>query len=539
MVSLALAFLAINVSTSGYVGSRVCFGCHAQIFREFTKTDMGRSMMPTSDLDNRNVPREATVPAPSGSHVLRVFRAADGWHQSESEPNVFVDDHKLEYAVGSGANGLSFIVSRGRYLFQAPLSFYSKTGKWDLSPGYQYADLGFSRPIAEQCVLCHSGRARPVEGHEGEYQQPPFEELAIGCENCHGPGEDHVKRIGRGGGSIVNPAKLPARLAEDICMNCHQRGDTRIAQPGKSLRDFRPGQWLIDTVAILKVPPKPGDAAESDLLEHDSAMKLSRCFRASDGKLSCLTCHDPHVEPRGPQAAAYFRAKCFTCHSDQSCRLPKPARLAHNPPDDCAGCHMPKRNVAVISHSALTNHRIPARPGEPVPNAEIGDQTGLVLVDRPPHWAGSLPEITLLRAYGELAGRDPAFQQRYPEVRNHLSKTQPDNRYVQAALGHKALTEGQANEALDHLTKALPLNETVVYRDMAQALTKLGRAEDAIDYLKRAVEAEPYDPTTRKTLILEYINLKRYPDAREAMEEYVSLFPEDGFMRGLLARVSQ
>lgn len=499
---------------------------------------MGRSMVAAGDLDNRNIPREATIPAPSGSHVLRAFRSPDGWHQSEAEPNVFIDDHKLEYVVGSGANGLSFIVRRGQYLFQAPLSFYSKTGKWDLSPGYQYADLGFTRPIAEQCVLCHSGRARPVEGHEGEYQQPPFEELPIGCENCHGPGEQHVKQSGKGSRSIVNPAKLPARLAEDICMNCHQRGDTRIAQPGKSLRDFRPAQWLIDTVAILKVPPKPGDTAESDLLEHDSAMKVSRCFRASGGKLSCLTCHDPHVEPRGTESAAYFRAKCLTCHTDQSCGLAKSARLAHNPPDDCAGCHMPKRNIAVISHSALTNHRIPARPDEPVPPAETADQTGLILVNRPPHWTGSLPEITLLRAYGELAGRDSGYQQRYLEVLNHLSQTQTNNPYVQAALGHKALAEGKPGEALDHLTKALPLNQAVVYRDMAQALRTLGRAEDSVDYLKRAVDAEPYEPTTRKTLILEYINLKRYPDARRAMEEYVNLFPEDGFMRGLLARVS-
>src|SRR2546429_2654476 len=32
------------------------------------------------------------------------------------------------------------------------------------------------------------------------------------------------------------------------------------------------------------------------------------------------------------------------------------------------GCHMPKRNVNVISHSVLTNHRIIADPNEPFPD---------------------------------------------------------------------------------------------------------------------------------------------------------------------------
>ncbi len=91
-----------------------------------------------------------------------------------------------------------------------------------------------------------------MANHAGEFLDPPFREIAIGCESCHGPGELHVKTSGKKSGTIVNPAKLPARLAENICINCHQTGDTRVLQPGKTYQDFRPGQWLIDTVAILQ-----------------------------------------------------------------------------------------------------------------------------------------------------------------------------------------------------------------------------------------------------------------------------------------------
>ncbi len=520
-----------------YVGSNVCFGCHADIYRSFLKTDMGRSMRSANDLSPASIPDEARVQIAGGTRSLKVSHDATGWYQSEEEPNVFLDRHKLDYVVGSGANGLSFIVRRGNNLVQAPLSFYSKAANWELSPGYQYADYGFSRPIDAECMLCHSGRPQPVEGHRGEYLNPPFQELAIACENCHGPGEFHVKQ-GRTPNSIINPAKLPPRLAENICMNCHQGADARVLQPDKHYVDFRPGQWLIATVALFKIPSKAGEQKESDLLEHNYAMRISRCFRESRGKLSCLTCHDPHVQPAPTEAVSYFRTKCFLCHTDESCKLPKTARMARTPADDCTGCHMPKRNVAVISHSALTNHRIPARLDEPMPQQQQPDATGLVLVNPASDNSVPVAEVTLLRAYAEIADRDSRYQQHYLELLGRLAESQPPNAFVQAALGHKALAEGKNEEALTHLSKGLALHDVTVYQDMAKALTNLGRGEEAVEYLKSASDMEPFNAVLLKTLVLEYINLKRYAEARQSMERYVELFPEDSFMRQLLARVS-
>lgn len=535
--SAASSLLHSAPDPAGYIGSKACFGCHQSIYRAFLKTDMGRSMRAIADIDPAAFPAQASVPVGSSGRVLSVFHDQAGWNQSEAEPGVFNEEHALEYAVGSGANGVTFLIRRSSYLFQAPLSFYTKPRKWDLSPGYENLDIGFTRAVPQACIVCHSGRARAVSNRNGEYLDPPFAELAIGCENCHGPGEQHVKSSGHG--SIVNPAKLPNRLAEEICMNCHQRGDTRILQPGKTFADFRPGEWLVDTLAIFKVPATPGAQANSDLLEHDAAMKASKCFRASGGKLSCFTCHDPHVQPRGDRVASYFREKCFVCHTDASCRLPKEVRLKHDPPDDCTGCHMPKRNVAIISHSALTNHRIPRDPNTPAPPVEEADpKTSLILVDRPAGRTATIPDITLLRAYSELASRSPDYERRYLTILQQLSRTKPKEPFVQAALGHKALAQNRNEEALAHLTVATSLDDSTVFRDMAQALINLGRTAEALDYLERAEEVDPFNPVVQKTLILEYINLKRYSDARKAMEEYVKAFPSDTFMRNLLARVS-
>ncbi len=539
------AISAFGAPGGGYVGSKACFGCHADIYRSYTKTSMGRSMSLASDLSSFGISSgETTTPLPSGERRIRVYHDGDGWHQSESDPGVFTDDHVLQYAIGSGVNGVTFAVQRGDYLFQAPLSYYSRTRQWDLSPGYQSGDYAFNRPIHEACLACHSGRSNPIPNTEGGYQNPPLSELAIGCENCHGPGERHVREQGKRADSIVNPAKLPARLAENICMNCHQAGDARILQPGRTYQDFRPGEWLNGTIAIFRLPLKLGQTDQKDLLEHNAAMQLSRCFRASQGKLSCLTCHDPHVQPSASEAVAYYRAKCLTCHTNRDCKLSLRARMEGTPANDCIGCHMPKRDVTIIAHSALTNHRIPARPGELLPREAFNQTTpelpDLVHLNRPAGQSdATLPKITLLRAYGELMDRDPALGEGYRALLDDLAKTDAKNLYVQAALGRMALSESRDAEALPHLTTAAALNSPDVFQDMATAFDRLGRIPDAVNAFEKAVRLSPYNPVLRKKLTLEYIKAHRYTEARGSMEEYVKLFPQDSFMRKLLAKVAQ
>lgn len=531
-----------ETAPSAYVGSKACYGCHTAIYKSFTATDMGRSVTPASDWKTDALPAEATLALPGSSHVFAVSHNESGWVESESEPGVFSVEHQLAYTVGSGTNGLTFLIRRGNYLFQAPLSYYARTLKWDFSPGYEHADIGFGRAVPEECINCHAGRASPVLNRPGAYADPAFPEMAIGCENCHGPGEGHVQSLGKRAGTIVNPAKVNPRLAENICMNCHQGGDTRVLQPGKHFLDFRPGQWLFDTAVILKQPARTSEQHEADLLEHYAAMQVSRCFRQSAGKLGCLTCHDPHVQPRRAEVAGYYRAKCLTCHNTQSCSLSIKVRTAQNPPDDCAGCHMPKRDVQQISHSALTNHRIPARAGEPTPpfaqNETAGLIDGLIVVNPPPGRAAKLSKVMLLRAYATLALKNTDFQRRYSGLLDELGKTQPQDTFVQASLGHEALSAGKTEEAVAHLKLALPLDSASVYLELGEALAKLGRSNESIEYLKKGVEMDPYNAVMQKTLILQYINLKSYNEATVLIKQYVATFPEDSFMRNILARVN-
>jgi len=161
----------------------------------------------------------------------------------------------------------------------------------------------------------------------------------------------------------------------------------------------------------------------------------------------------------------------------------------------------------------------------------------LVLVNQPEGNTKPLSEIAFLRAYSELAGRSPEYPARYVALLDQLDHVGSSDPYVQAALAHRALEEGKNEEALAHLATAVKLGEAAVYEDMGKVLANLDRGDEAVNAFVRGMEVDPYRSELRKNLILEYIKLKRYTEARHAMEEYVGLFPEDDFMRRLLARV--
>src|SRR5260370_6256806 len=92
----------------------------------------------------------------------------------------------------------------------------------------------------------------------------------------------------------------------------------------------------------------------------------------------------------------------MSCHTDRSCKLDLASRRKTMPTDNCTGCHMPKRAVDRISHSALTNHRILIRAGAPAPSiVNRGGVAGLPIVHAEDSGA-KLPLGTRLAAYGEI-----------------------------------------------------------------------------------------------------------------------------------------
>ena len=529
---------------------------------------MGRSMIranpatPALPEYLRTIPFSASVYDQKSGRHLEVHAENGKVFQSEFKLDavgheVFRDTHAVEWLIGTNVNGVGALVQHDGYLFEAPLSFYKQTGSWELSPGYEREDLAFNRVIPAGCIFCHSGRPRPVAGSFGKYETPAFSQLSVGCENCHGPGSAHVEAMGLGDSyasgkdpTIVNPQHLGGHLSNDICMSCHQTGDTRVFQPGKTYLDFRPGQPLDRVMAILMVPPTRENPPREDHVEHFYSMILSKCYRASAGlsaekQLRCISCHDPHVEPTSEEAPGFFNGKCMTCHTAQSCKASAQVRASTAPADNCIGCHMPKRKGVAISHTSITNHRIVARPDEAFPDAAFEMTTAalpdLIHLDAVPGGTTPLPAVTLLQAYSRLKDESQAYLPSYLKTLRELETTDPKSAIVQAALGHTALATGQIDEAVLHLRESLLIDpaQPAVYADLSSAADQKGDDVEAVALQQKAVGLEPFNALLRKTLVLRLIGAKQYEQAEAAMVKYLQDFPEDDFMRKMLAIAKQ
>jgi hypothetical protein len=358
-------------SSAGYVGSEACTACHDDIARAYQSHPMARSIVPV-DLHSENLTSDLSARLVSGKSRYFVVEGESGTlrhheRMADADGKLIYDQAvEMQYVVGSGRRAKAYLHERGGLLFMSPLNWYRQSGRWDLAPGYIADDpRRFERRVTEECISCHVGRAAVVDRGLNRFERPPFHEMAIGCENCHGPGEPHIAWRSSDAPQktedpIVNPARLDPARRDSVCFQCHLQAAARIPRVGRTHLDFRPGQLLEDIWTILDSGSDVGEDGRTRSVNHVQQMRESRCFLGSEGRFGCTSCHDPHrVYPEAERDARY-RERCLECHQKNTCSLPLPARQEQN--DSCIACHMPARESSNVAHVTQTDHRVPRKP---------------------------------------------------------------------------------------------------------------------------------------------------------------------------------
>ena len=355
-----------------YVGSEACRRCHSEIMKEYESHPMSRSMAISKDTQFENYEGEQKFPA--GEQVEYWVSGGDKVVHGEiiknrQDEKISEHEEEIDFTCGSGTRGCSYFVFENGKLFQSPITWYAKSKKWDLSPGYDPKHHPrFGRMASDGCMACHAGRMNPVEGERSTFvKDKPFHELSIGCERCHGPAHSHIDFHENNSGSadgkdpIVNPENLSPKLRDAVCYQCHLQGEHRVTRYGRTEYDFRPGMHVSDVwITFLKTGDTSGGKA--DAVSQVEQMQQSECYMQSKGELGCISCHDPHRSPSPTQRIEFYRDKCIACHSNATatteCSLPLDERKKSSPEDSCIQCHMPSLNAGDVPHTAQTDHRV-------------------------------------------------------------------------------------------------------------------------------------------------------------------------------------
>ncbi len=543
---------------TGYVGSSACVECHAEISNHYAGHPMGQSMAGTMDpaIEDYSTATTFEVPRAPRSNLTTSYRIERTGQEvrhhevlTNSEGDVIYDlPVPVHFAIGSGKRGRSYFTNRDGLLFMSPVTWYSTTSQWDLSPGYEHANLHFGRRVVDGCLSCHVGRVDDLEEKSNAFAKKPFLEDCIGCERCHGPAQDHITfhRLDKTPGKkdpIVNPASLPPRERDHVCFQCHLIGEHRLTRYGHSEFDFRPGDNISDIWTVFVKDRGKEAASEIEAVSQVEQMISSQCYKLSDGRMGCISCHDPHRTPNPDEKISFYRDRCVVCHSDgqPECSKPIEERRAQTPEDSCIACHMPGVAANDVPHTSQTDHRILKDIN--VKTEETLEQRGQLKLFEDP--ADHIPADELGRAQGiflvrtaEQTGRSVLVVDAIPLLTKWLKmvRSDPD---AENALGLAHFLLGDHRKAMKTWTKVLsrhPSNEETLRRLMVLC-QETEQLDSGIHYGNQLIEINPWDYQYHGQLAHMYGRQKNYVKGIAAAEKALGLNPASVGIHSWLSKI--
>jgi len=315
---------------AAYAGSPACLECHADYADQFTSHHALTLTPTTAESDGKRfaaaVPRRDPVNGVGYSTALEgedcVLRAEAPGGKARV---------RAQFGFGSGNRGVTYIGDYNGRRVELRLSYDRRRG-WEFTPGQPVGarpETPVGRILGPQeemdCFRCHTTALVARDGRP----DPKLSLLGVGCESCHGPARAHIDAARRKSPDlkIARLSTVRDRISTELCGQCHRSPESRDAS-----------HPLIQT----QLPRFQG-----------LALARSACFVKSEGRLSCVTCHDPHRNAAAHTRSHYNR-QCVSCHTPAR----DPAVCPQPISSDCVSCHMPAQEVDMPSKPRFATHWI-------------------------------------------------------------------------------------------------------------------------------------------------------------------------------------
>jgi Cytochrome c554 and c-prime len=464
-----------NVATPVSTADASCGQCHKEILHSYLETPMANASglaperLKTGVFEHKLSGVRYSLSL-QNSQLMLIYR-------DPKDPEIAAS-RKLEYFLGSGHLGLTYLYSLNGYLFESPVAYYSASQSLDMKPGLEsMTQAPPALPVQAECLRCHMSAVQHSDsGTINRYSGLPFLHAGITCESCHGDTRQHLVTGGKA--RVVNPSKLSATLRDSVCISCHLEGDISVERAGHSALDFKAGDPISDYLAYFVYS---GQGATKRGVSEVEQLSLSMCKRTSGDAMSCMSCHDPHFTPGLQERASFYRKKCLACHTGATFAT---AHHAENP--DCTSCHMKRTGAENIPHVAWTDHRILKYPEALNATANPGAGDTLVPIFSP----GRTRRDVALAYYNGLLQGNFALQQKAYEGLEAIKPELSGDKDALAALGILSGERGDSKQAQELFQEVLRLDphNLIAISNLGTLLAKSGDLQGAIWLWRPAFE---------------------------------------------------
>lgn len=270
----------VSWSPAVYVGSAACGECHADLYASYSDTGHANALTEIVDGAAPSFPF-SSISAPPDGYT---------W-----------DD--IAYVIG-GYGWMARFVDQEGYLITGEAAQYNLPNS-NLRLGDDWVAYHSGEQVSFDCAACHTTGYVP----QGNQNNMPgivgtWAENNVGCENCHGPGGNHVN----------DPYFVSMTIERDseLCGACHIRGDLTTLEMADGF------------------------------LGHNN--QYGELFHSTKRVMDCVDCHNVHEPTKFGAGRLSIKTTCETCHFQQA----DYQKITDRRHATCVDCHMPLATLSAV-----------------------------------------------------------------------------------------------------------------------------------------------------------------------------------------------